>query len=219
MNHAKRIMRIPNTSGFRPVRAHRDLRVMQLRHQLSRDKPMLGDRPVAELQQRVARHFLDISIYTARGPRALDIGGGSKAPALHPRLSHADTAVLGPAPAPGRAVRMRPYHPQRLENVRASMRFPRLAGDPLKDIGREDDTPAAVLEPCPWWRGDRHGSEFGDDPLSRRRHLWRPLLICRKAAAVERAGCRNVTNCWACGSLSRRSGRYLTTGVSRSTFR
>src|SRR5215472_4010201 len=48
---------------------------------------------------------------------------------------------------------------------------------PFENIGGEYDASAAVLKPCPRLRGDRHGGELTDDPLSCRWHLNGPLLV------------------------------------------
>src|SRR5215471_14874405 len=68
---AKRIVQVLSTSGRPPVHPHVDPRAMQLCHHLCREYPVSEHCSVVELQQRVARHFIDACIDAARGPQRL----------------------------------------------------------------------------------------------------------------------------------------------------
>jgi hypothetical protein len=58
---AKRIVKILTTRHLRPVRSHGVLRAMQSHHHSCGDYSAPEHRSVAELQQRVARHFIEFA--------------------------------------------------------------------------------------------------------------------------------------------------------------
>src|SRR5215471_14822835 len=68
---AKRVVQVLGTSGRPPVHPHVDLRAMQLCHHLCREYPVPEHCSVVELQQCIARHFIDACIDATPRPQGL----------------------------------------------------------------------------------------------------------------------------------------------------